>query len=117
MFNLKPLNQHMDTKGFRMATVSTVCASVRQEDWAVSLDIKDAYFHVPIHQRHRRFLRFLHQGKAFQFKALPFGLSTAPRTFTKVTGPILQHCRARGIRIILYLDDAIILDQSRCLKD
>jgi hypothetical protein len=47
----------------------------------------NAYFHVPIHPESRRYLRFLHQGVVWQFKALPFGLNTAPQAFTKVKAP------------------------------
>ena len=53
-------------------------------DWAVTLDIKDAYFHIPTHMKSRKFLRFLWRKKAFQFVVLPFGLSSAPRVFTLV---------------------------------
>ncbi|XP_068214331.1 uncharacterized protein [Palaemon carinicauda] len=46
--------------------------------WMVSLDLQDAYFHIPIHPTSSKFLRFVVQGKCFQFKALCFGLNTAP---------------------------------------
>jgi hypothetical protein len=39
----------------------------------LSLDLKDTYFHVPIHPESRRYLRFLHQGGVWQFKACPSG--------------------------------------------
>ncbi len=43
--------------------------------------MKDAYFHIQVVQRHRKFLRFAFGGKAY--KVLPFGLALAPRTFNK----------------------------------
>ena len=45
---------------------------------------------IPIQQASRRYLRFLHQGIIWQFRALPFGLNTAPRVFTKVTAPFAR---------------------------
>src|SRR4029434_7684047 len=39
--------------------------------------------HIPIHHRHQRYQRFAFGGIAYQFNALPFGLSLAPRVFTK----------------------------------
>ncbi len=56
---------------------------VQEGDWFVTIDLKDAYFHIQVVQRHRRFLRFAFGGKAYQYKVLPFGLALAPRTFTK----------------------------------
>ena len=50
--------------------------------------MKDAYLHVPIASEHRRFLRFWWRGNKFQFRRLPFGLSSAPRTFTRLTSSL-----------------------------
>jgi hypothetical protein len=113
VFNLRPLNAFLSTKPFKMATLRMIAGSIRQGDWAVSMDIKDAYLHVPIHQRHRLFLKFCHRGKIFQFRVLPFGLSTAPRTFTLITRPIIANCRRQGIRLALYLDDGLVLAASK----
>ena len=49
----------------------------------------------------------------WQFKALPFGLSSAPQTFTKLLKPVVCTLRRLGIRMILYLDDMLIMAQSR----
>ena len=54
-----------------------------QGQWLTSLDLKDAYFHIGIDPADRRYLRFCHNGTAWQFTVLPFGLSTSPRVFTK----------------------------------
>ncbi|KAL0147457.1 hypothetical protein M9458_057242, partial [Cirrhinus mrigala] len=49
-----------------------------------------AYFHVSILPRHRPFLRFAFEGRAYQYKVLPFGLSLSLRVFTKVTEAALS---------------------------
>ena len=36
---------------------------------------------------------------------LPFGLSSAPRVFTKVMKPVIGMVRSQGIRSVIYLDD------------
>ena len=113
VFNLKPLNKHIHKQSFKMATVRTVAESIRQGDWAVSLDLKDAYLHVPILKKHRKFLSFAFKGQCYQFKVLPFGLSSAPRVFTKLTRVIIIHCRKLGVRLVLYLDDSLLLAQPR----
>ena len=38
-----------------------------------SLDIKDAFYSVPVCKVHRKFLKFMHKGKAFQFNVMPNG--------------------------------------------
>ena len=71
------------------------------------LDMRDAYYSIPIDKQSRRYLQFIFQGKLRQFKVLVFGLSTAPRIFTKVMKPVVVFIRARGILIIIYLDDIL----------
>lgn len=82
-------------------------------DWMVKIDLKEAYYAVPIHQESQGLLSFLWEGKPFQFTCLPFGLSCAPRVFTKVLKPVVAHLRERGIRLIIYIDDILIMAQSR----
>ena len=49
----------------------------------------------------------------FEFQCLPFGLSSAPRVFTKLLKPITALLWRRGIRCILFLDDIMVMNQSR----
>ncbi len=62
---------------------------------------------------HRPFLRFAFEGRAWQYRVLPFGLSLSPRVFTKVVEGALTPLREVGVRILNYLDDWLILAQSR----
>lgn len=92
VFNLKPLNPYVEKEKFKMTTPSDIIRILHTGDWAINLDLKDAYFHVPIHRKSRHLLRFavLIEGtmKVYQFKALPFGLTSAPRIVTKMTTPL-----------------------------
>lgn len=68
---------------------------------------KDAYFHIKIAPHHRPFLRF--EGVAYQYTVLPFGMSLAQCTFTKCMDVALSSLRQKGVRILNYLDDWLIL--------
>ncbi|KAL0198941.1 hypothetical protein M9458_007481, partial [Cirrhinus mrigala] len=80
-------------------------ADCQSEDWFVTIDLKDAYFHVSILPQHRK-------GEAYQYRVLPVGLALSPRTFTKCVDAALAPLRLRGIRILDYIDDWLILAQS-----
>ena len=86
--------------------------SVREGDFLASLDLKDAYFQIPIHGSSRKLLRFMSEGTVYQFKALCFGLSTAPQVFTRVFAAVSAWAHARGIRLLRYLDDWLVLSSS-----
>ena len=113
VLDLSPLNVFLKKIHFRMETVSSIRESIRPGDWATSLDLKDAYFHVLIHHRFRRWLRFSWKDKVFQFRALPFGLSLAPWVFTRITREIVLVAHSQGIRLSVYLDDWLILAASQ----
>ncbi|CAJ0944686.1 unnamed protein product [Ranitomeya imitator] len=63
------------------------------------IDLKDAYYHLPIHAEHQQYLRVAVtlEGKVrhFQYVAMPFGLSMAPRVFTKELGWIVNFEKSR----------------------
>ena len=58
------------------------------------------------------------QGHTYQFKALPFGLSTAPLEFTVVAKEVKLMAIHKGIRIHQYLDDWLVRARSHqvCLQ-
>ena len=66
----------------------------------------------------RKYLRFHVQGQTYQFKGLPFGLSTAPLEFNVVTKEVKLMALQKGIRIHQYLDDWLVRTKSHhtCLQ-
>ncbi|KAM4795634.1 uncharacterized protein WCC33_000698 [Rhinophrynus dorsalis] len=82
-------------------------------DWMVKIDLKDAYLTVPMAPSSQGFLQFLWRNQIWQFTCLPFGLSSAPWCFTKLLKPVVAFLRSRGVRLIIYLDDILIMSQDR----
>ena len=108
IIDLSRLNQFLKIPSFFMESVFTIQKALEGSLWAVTLDLSDAYFHVPIHHKARHLLRFSVNHQVFQFKVLPFGLASAPFVFTWILRPFLGHLRKQGIQIHAYLDDWII---------
>ncbi len=113
ILDLRVLNRALHKLPFKMLTQKRIFGCVRPLDWFAAIDLKDAYFHVSILPRHRPFLRFAFDSRAYQYKVLPFGLSLSPCVFTKVVEAALIPLREQGVRILNYLDDWLILAQSR----
>ncbi|MCG8093560.1 MAG: hypothetical protein JAZ17_08020, partial [Candidatus Thiodiazotropha endolucinida] len=111
VINLRPLNRYLRKQHFKMDCLSKVMNLVQLGDWAISIDLKEAYLHVPLHVAHRKFLCFCIQGKAFQFTCLCFGPSQAPRNFTKIV--VAAHLRMQNLRLSVYLDDWFLVNQIR----
>ena len=62
---------------------------------------------------HTHLLRFQWQNQTYQFDTLPFGLSSAPYIFTKLLKLVEAILRRLGIRVVLYLDDMLIMASSK----
>ena len=113
VLDVSRLNKFVTKTKFSMETNQTILDSIQKGDWMVTMDMKDAYFHVPIHPDSRRYLRFSFNGEVFQFRALCFGLSTAPQVFTRVLAPLAGIVHLAGFQIILYFDDWLIVGRTR----
>lgn len=85
---------------------------VRPGDWFTSIDLRDTYFHIPVIPRHRKFLCFSFQGVQYQYNLLPFGFSLAPHTFSKCMERAVEPLRRKGIKVLFYLNDLIIMAPS-----
>ena len=72
ILDLRGLNQFLKVLPFHMLTTSDIRRVVARGEWFTTVDLKDAYFHVPIASHHQCFLRFAFRGWHFQFRLLPF---------------------------------------------
>ena len=52
VFDLKLLNHFVRKKKFKMTTSRVVTIALHHGDWIVSVDLKDIYFHIPIHRKY-----------------------------------------------------------------
>jgi len=115
VIDLKVFNMYLLKPTFKMETPSFIRESIKPLHWGVSLDLEDAYFHVPIHPNYRKYLRFAFQGQVYQFRSMPFGLATAPRVFTKLMSAVGSHLRVHGIILLQYFDDWLLHQLDRQL--
>ena len=108
ILDLSLLNRYIEKQAFKMETVKSVRQAMRLNDWAVSIDLTDAYLHVQIHRQSRKYLRFVHEDQVYHFSALPFGMSLSPLIFSKLMDVIAAFLRQRAISVFPYLDDWLI---------
>ena len=110
ILNLKPLNCHVEYIHFKMTTFSSALELITNNCFMASLDLSDAYYSVNVAPNHRKFLQFAFEGQFFRFTCLANGVSSAPRTFTKLLKVPLSHLREHhNITITAYLDDLLLI--------
>ena len=77
--------------------------------YMAKLDIKDAYYSVPIFNDDQKLLKFKFKDILYQYLALPNRYTKGPRKFTKLPKPILAKLRQEGITLVAYLDDIFVM--------
>ena len=62
IIDLSSLNKMMKVDHFQMETAASIRRAIPPGAWAVSIDLMDAYLHIPIHPASRKYLRFSLEG-------------------------------------------------------
>ena len=119
ILKLKKFNECVTKIHFKMEDLRTTKKLIFPNVYMCNIDLKDAYFLIPVHKSSRKFLRFQFQGQLFEFTCLPFGLSTSPYVFTKVMRTVIEYLRGKGLMSSIYLDDILCIGKNRqsCLEN
>ena len=118
ILNLKQFNQCVTYRHFKMDTLNTITNLMTPDCFMASLDLKDAYYSVYIAPEDRKYLRLEFNHQLLQYTALPNGLSSCPRTFTKILKPALSTLHKEGHIATAYIDDIYLQGDTfdECLK-
>ena len=119
ILNLKSLNKSCDKSHFKMETLSQALHMVRRGTYLASIDIKDAFYSVPIRASHKKYLKFMWRGDMLQFRAMPNGYCDAMRIFTKILKPVFASLREMGYESVVYVDDSLLQGDTleECLQN
>ena len=113
IFNLKKLNEYVSYHHFKMDTLETAIKLMRPSCFMTSIDLKDAYYSIPVASEHQKYLKFIWRDQLYAFTSLPMGLSSSPRIFTKVLKPVFAYLRRQfGHTCLGYIDDSFYLEDS-----
>lgn len=103
--NFSRLNQLISPYRFWMLIVTQVHLALSPGVWLTTLDLENAYWHIPIAKRFRKFLAVQVLYQTLQFTVLLFGLNLAPRVFTKMMLRVSTELSRRYVNSLMYLDD------------
>jgi hypothetical protein len=119
VINLSNLNRFIPCPSFKMADTPKLRNTLPRGAWFTTIDLSNAFLHVPVHHMFRKFLCFSHNEKLYQYQTTPFGLNISPRWFTKVSEIPLRILRERKVTTSVYLDDWLTWGKTReeCLQN
>ena len=103
VIDLSTLNRFTIVPRFKMEKGDMIRASLTPRDWVSSVDLSDTYYHLSIKPRFRKYFRFMFEGVVYQYRAIPFGLGTAPLDFTNQAKAFKKTATELGFRTNRYL--------------
>ena len=110
--NLKGLNYFIPYNHFKMDSLHTVIQMMTPNCYMASVDLKDAYYCIPVAEKYQKYLKFQWNSKLYKYQACPMGLCISPRIFTKLLKPIFSYLRRNGHQSIIYIDDTYLQGDS-----
>ncbi|CAG2196785.1 unnamed protein product [Mytilus edulis] len=119
ILNLKELNKFIIPHHFKMDTFEMALKLVKPNCFFSSIDLRHAYYSVPIAEEHQKLLRFIWKNTIFQYTCLPNGLLSATRIFTKLMKPVFATLRQFGYMNVAYIDDSLLLGdtEDECIEN
>lgn len=113
VINLRWVNEHIKKIHFKMSTMKDVKQALTKDCYMASIDLTDCFWGLPLDETDQRACAFHWRGKNYVFRCLPFGLSLSPLFITKLYRHVVEHLQAKGHRVIIYIDDIIIMGDSK----
>lgn len=111
--DMRVLNTYLATPKFRYEGLQHLAQMLEPGDWHTTIDLKDGFFHAQVHPRHRHLLGFRWRGRTYTYNVFPFGLQSSPWVFSRLVAVVVKILRARGHRVLAYVDDIILLERSQ----
>ena len=109
--DLRHLNEHITAPHFVHEDINCVLDQIKPKDHIVTVDIKQCFYHVRVADECQKYLCIQWKGKYYQWTVLPFGLNCSPYFVNKVLRPVVGYLRSLGIRLVLYVDDIILMSE------
>ena len=138
VLNFRAINAACRKLSCRFEQLRDLPTVLRRGDWMLSMDIAAAFWHVPIAPESQQYLSWhlalpptiadLPPGAYWVYDengcrkyavierscaALPFGWTSSPFIWTKLVKVLARAMRARGIRCLWFVDDALIALPTR----
>ncbi|GFW98388.1 retrovirus-related Pol polyprotein from transposon 297 [Trichonephila clavipes] len=111
------LNRKLIKDNYPLPLIDDILDCLQNAKIFTTLDLKNEFFHVAVNERSRKFTGFVTHNGQYQFRRMPFGLSTCPSTFMRYINAFFRHLISKSI-VLPYMDDVVIpaANESQALE-
>jgi hypothetical protein len=111
----RPINEHVPNMLHSLDGIAEVAKFIKTGDWLCSIDLKDGYEHISIHQSWRKYFGVKWKGEVMRFARLGFGFKLSPVIFQGLMNAVVTEANSRmgGLFYSVYLDDFLIRGNTK----
>ena len=111
--DLQALNKQIVTEKFVLPSADELITCLSGAQFFSKLDLRNAFFHMPLTQESKPLTAFLTPDGLFQYNVLPMGLSSAPAAWQK----FMVHALSQLDGVIVYMDDVCVFGPTQAEHD
>jgi len=111
----RTINKFTEQDAFPLPRMDDLAEKIAKHKFYTTIDLKSAYHQVPLLESDRIFTAFEANGKLYQFKRLPFGLTNAVACFQRILSGIIADNSLENT--FNYLDDCIVCGSTEAEHD
>jgi hypothetical protein len=100
------INRFTLLDAYPLPKIDMLVQSIAKYNYFSRLDLKSAYYQIPLHEEDKPFTAFEANGELYHYNRLPFGLTNAVAAFQRVMNEFVLLHNIKGAHI--YLDDVVI---------
>ena len=95
-----------------MESLNTALECITPGCYMASVDLKDAFFSIPMFPPHQKYLKFIYRDIMYKFTCMPQGYGPSMRIFTKMLKPAFSYLREKNFSSVVYVDDNLLLGDT-----
>ena len=107
----RTINRYTIPDSYPLPRIEDIVNALAQHEVFTTLDLRSAYHQILLSESDKPFTSFEADGKLYQFKRLPFGLTNAVAAFQRVMDRIVEENRLEGVYV--YMDNITVAGQSQ----
>ncbi|GFW93216.1 retrovirus-related Pol polyprotein from transposon 412 [Trichonephila clavipes] len=101
------LNRKLIKDNYLLPLIDEILDCLQNAKIFTTLDLKNGVFHATVNERSRKCTSFVTHNAQYQFRRMPFGLSTCPSTFMRYINTIFRYLISKSI-VLPYTDDVVV---------
>lgn len=108
--DFRRLNDFTVSDEFPLPRISDLVRGIKDSKFFVALDLRSGYWQVLMDPDSIQYTAFRTRSGLYEFTVMPFGLKTAPATFSRLMDLVLGDMYWKGVCV--YLDDVLVHSQT-----